>query len=244
MKNICLDDFIEFGWADKIRDCLRIQNERAKQVSLEEYRGNLDTIVGVDVSFSRDGLRLYAAACLLSYPSLKQIRASTWSGDVPFPYVEGFLAYREGAAMLQAIMSLGDEFDVLMVSGHGIAHERRCGVASHIGVLLGKPTIGVTKNAPGRGAPPKVQVGASKELFRDGTAVGALYRPDANHKFYVSVGHAIALDQSIDIVRHCFDPAVDDPAPVQAAHNLATAKKQEAAEVLDSAATLQERRQG
>jgi len=115
-------------WGHILESCRSIQARRASEVKLQSLGSKPRFIAGVDVSFSEDETRLFAAACVFDLDTDAVVAEATWQGDVSFPYVEGLLAFREGNAMVNAVRALTHEYDVLMISGHGIAHPRRCHV--------------------------------------------------------------------------------------------------------------------
>ncbi len=118
---------------------------------------------------------------------------------VDFPYVPGFLSFREAPAVIDAVRALVTWPDLLFVDGQGRAHPRRCGLASHIGVHLGVPTIGVAKSKlVGRYDEPGPERGAVSPLIDDGEVVGMVVRTKAGARpVFVSVGHLITLEEAV-----------------------------------------------
>jgi deoxyribonuclease V len=144
---------------------------------------------------------------------------------VEFPYIPTLLSFRELPAALAAIRTLKTQPDVFLVDAHGVAHPYGCGFASHLGLALGKPTIGVAKSMLfGQ----FVETGCEQFLVHDGKAVAAVLTTQKGAKpVYVSVGNLVSLRTGIRIVEHCARGA-RIPAPLVAAHKLATEKTHEA----------------
>lgn len=160
------------------------------------------TVAGVDVAYEGD--RLAAAAVVLDYPSLDIVDEAVVIGTAAFPYVPGLFAFREVPALLDALERLAVDPELLVCDGQGIAHPRRFGLASHLGVLTALPSLGVAKTPfigtfdrppPGRGA---------WTPMRDGTdVVGRVLRTQTGVKpVYVSVGHGVTLDDACRYVLH------------------------------------------
>ena len=110
----------------------------------ENVVASLENIAGVDVSFSQDN-QAVAAAVLLNRSPLKIIETSTQKVELLFPYIPGFLGFREADAMVSVLNRLEDDFDAVPVNGHGIMHPRGFGLASQVGLMIDRPTIGVAK---------------------------------------------------------------------------------------------------
>lgn len=122
----------------------RVQIELSKKVRIQPLQKDPSNIAAVDAAF--DGESVIAVACLFEYPSLLHIADAVAREKVRFPYVPGFLSFREGHAFISAIRKLKQTPDVILVDGQGIAHSVGCGIASHIGVLLDLPAIGCAKS--------------------------------------------------------------------------------------------------
>jgi deoxyribonuclease V len=187
-------------WPTSIAAAREIQERLAKKVRLGGGKRPPKLLAGVDAAFS--GNRVYAAACLFSFPSLKLVEEAVASMETQFPYVPGYLTFREGPAILQAVLSLGRRPDLILVDGQGIAHPRGIGSASHIGVLLGIPTIGCAKSRlVGESAEPGRKKGDWASLVFRGKIVGAVVRTREGVKpLFVSPGHRISRLRSVEIV--------------------------------------------
>ena len=161
------------------------------------------TVAGVDTHY-RDDLAL-AAVVTIRLADLETVDFATAVKRVSFPYIPGLLTFREGPAILDALNNLAIKPDLLMFDGQGIAHPRRFGLASHIGLLLDMPTIGCAKTLLwGRYKEPGTEKG-SYSLLKDGDeTIGAVVRTRSRVKpLFVSIGHRINLQDSIRIVLIC-----------------------------------------
>ena len=148
---------------------------------------------------------MLAVACLYRYPALSLAEETVAIREVSFPYVPGFLSFREGPAIIDAINKLTVKPDVILVDGQGIAHPKGMGIASHIGVLIDIPTIGCAKSRlVGEYKEPGFRKGAWSPLQYDGKVVGAVLRTrDHVRPLFVSPGHRVDLKTSIEIVLGC-----------------------------------------
>ncbi len=190
------------------------QIELSETVQVVELEHEAELIAGVDVSYV--GGAAYSAAVVMD-ESLEVLELSTAETRVEFPYVPGFFSYRELRPALKALQGLSD-YDVLMVNGHGLAHPRGFGLASHIGVETNKPTLGVARRLLcGELDDPD----AEETLIRHGgKAIGAKMTSPTGSPVYVSVGHLITLEACVEIVDACFlDHSL--PEPLMAAHRYA-----------------------
>lgn len=175
---------------------------------------------GVDVAYS-DNIGI-GTAVVLDYSTLEAIETSVATCPVTMPYVPTLLSFRELPPALAAIRRLKMQPDVFLVDAQGWAHPYRCGFACHLGLALGKPTVGVAKSR---------LIGEPKEidgrtlLFDKGKVIGEVVTKQKGTKpVYVSVGHMVSLETAVEIVRHCSRSRI--PEPTLKAHNLATETEQ------------------
>ncbi len=201
-------------------ELIRIQKEVSSRVIRDDELEEPETIAGCDISFSEDDYA-FASCVLFRYPELEQIESNTIKVEIDFPYIPTFLAFRELKPMLRAIK--GIDSDVYMVDSQGLAHPRRAGLASHLGVIIDKPTIGVAKSRLcGEAEEPDSEKGSYSLLRDDGEVIGAVVRTRTNVKpVYVSIGHRVNLDRAIEITLES-SPKYKIPEPIRAAHKLAT----------------------
>jgi len=192
-------------WPATAREAEEIQDRLRPLLDLRD-RGPLRprTIAGLDVAYERDGARgpsgrggrLAAAAVVLDAETLEVVEEATAAGTAAFPYVPGLLAFRELPALVEALRRLETTPDLLVCDGYGLAHPRRFGLACHLGVLTGLPSMGVAKT-PFVGAcdPPGERRGDAAPVRHDGEVVGRVLRTqDGVKPVFVSVGHRIGLD--------------------------------------------------
>lgn len=197
------------NWDLSVAEAMAQQAEMSKLVRAVNDFGTVNNVAGVDVGFEDENMTARAAVVVLAFPSLQPIASAIARRPVTFPYVPGLLAYRELPVVLDAFKQLQAEPDLLIVDGQGLAHPRRFGIACQLGILLDKPSIGCAKSIlVGRAAPTENRVGAWTPLIHRGETVGAAVRTKLNTKrginpVYVSLGHRIDLETSIDFVLRC-----------------------------------------
>jgi len=182
---------------------IALQRELAAKVIHKTAFGPVTTIAGVDASY-RDGIAR-AVVVAFNFPGLEILDYVTAERPVDYPYVPGLLSFREAPAVLDALERLSRTPDLLIFDGHGIAHPRRLGIASHVGVLVDKPSIGCAKRRlVGDYDEPARERGSYTYLHDDGDVVGAVVRTRTGVKpVFVSTGHRISLDAAIDVVLVC-----------------------------------------
>lgn len=163
------------------------------------------TIAGADVAYPGSMGKGAAALAVLQYPELNLLELRRHEDAPPMPYIPGLLSFREVPVVLGAWSKLSRRPDLLMVDGQGIAHPRRLGVASHIGLLLDMPAIGCAKSLLcGRHGPVGEKKGSWTELVDRGEVIGAVVRTKEKVKpVYVSVGHKVGLQTAIHWVLAC-----------------------------------------
>jgi deoxyribonuclease V len=178
-------------------------------------------VAGVDLAYA--GESAIGAAAVLDYTTLELVEQQTAKCTVRFPYVPTLLSFREIPAAVACIRKLKRQPDVFLVDGQGIAHPYRCGFASHLGVVLGKPTIGVAKS---RLIGKPVVVGGDVFLVDNDQIIGAVVTTKEGVKpVYVSIGHLTSLETAVKIVKHCVLHS-RIPEPTLQAHKIATAERQ------------------
>lgn len=189
-------------WAVSVQDAFRIQEELRQSIVLEGDPGVPGTIAGVDVSFSRRENLLHAAIVVLDADTLQPLEISTATQQSVFPYIPGLLSFREGPVVLEAYDGLASEPDVLMFDGQGIAHPRGLGLASHIGVLLDRPSIGCAKSRlVGEFKEPKQKRGSMRTLSYHSRKVGVVLRTKDNTKpLFISPGHRVSVEAAARLV--------------------------------------------
>lgn len=203
-----------------------IQTELARQVEHQDRFAGPDYVAGVDVGFEDQGQTTRAAVVLLTYPELVPVAERLVRRPTTFPYVPGLLSFREIPAVLQALQLLPRQADIILCDGQGVAHPRRLGIASHLGVLLDQPTIGVAKTRlTGRYTRTPTARGEWVPLTEGAETLGAVLCTRAAVKpVFVSTGHRIALASALDIVLICA-PRYRLPETTRRADRLASRRK-------------------
>ncbi len=195
---------VQHDWNLSPREAIELQQQLRSRVRLTfpAKMATLQRIAGVDISFNRKEPILYAALVILSFPDLAIIESYTSVKEVPFPYIPGLLSFREIPALWPLLEKAANRFDVLICDGQGIAHPRRFGLASHIGVLLNKPTIGCAKSRLiGEYQEPGIEKGSFSYLFDENEVIGAVVRTRRGVKpVFVSPGHLMDVDTAVNIV--------------------------------------------
>ena len=187
--------FTAFDSDEPLRKLAELQSTMAERIILDDPPGYIHSVAGVDAAYSGDDA--YAVCVVMdSEANVTESRSSITSA--PFPYVPGYLAFREAPAILSATRKASG-FDVLLVNGHGVAHPRGCGLATFVGLELDVPTIGVAR---------RMLVGDVEAegdhwapIVFEGVVVGAEIRDMEKAPVYVSTGHRMSLESSVEIVR-------------------------------------------
>lgn len=203
-----------------------LQRELAEQLEFRPLLCPIETVSGIDVSIKAGRAR--AAAVVLRYPSLLEIDHATAEIPVTYPYIPGLLTFREAPAALEALSMLATDPDVLIFDGQGYAHPRRLGLASHLGLLLNRSSIGCAKSRLcGTYAEPAAERGSTSALVDGDEVIGAVVRTRTDvSPVFVSAGHLIDLAQSVSLVLStCRGYRL--PEPTRRAHRLSTAWSQQ-----------------
>lgn len=182
----------------------------------------IELVAGADVHFPAKGMARGALA-VLSYPGFELVDSSVFDGPCAFPYVPGLLSFREIPSLLEAWRKLRRRPDLILCDGQGIAHPRGFGLASHLGLVLGVPTIGCAKSPLfGRFEEPGPNRGDEARIVDPkGRTIGSVLRTrDRTRPLYVSVGHLVSLRKAVSIVLSCAG-RYRIPEPLRRAHRLA-----------------------
>jgi deoxyribonuclease V len=186
-------------WDLSPAEAVALQRDLAPRVERADRIGAVRRVAGVDVGFEAGGRITRAAVAVLDYPSLALAETAIARVPTRFPYVPGLLSFREAPAVLAAFERLRGDVDLILYDGQGIAHPRRCGIASHVGLALDCPSIGVAKSRlVGEHRPPAARRGAWAPLRDAGETIGAVLRTRAGVKpVYVSIGHRVSLETAV-----------------------------------------------
>ncbi len=197
-------DPLDHGWNLSVGEAKAVQLELAARVERADRLGAVRTVAGVDVGYGR-GNPLKAAAVVLAFDGLEILETATAIVEAPFPYVPGLLSFREIPPVLAVLERLAIRPDLVLCDGQGIAHPRRFGLASHLGVLTGLPTIGVAKSRlVGAHGEPGMERGDWVPLMDKDETIGAVVRTRAGVKpVYISIGHRVSLETAIRFVLAC-----------------------------------------
>jgi deoxyribonuclease V len=190
------------SWPTTVAEARAVQEAMRGRVIAEGGPKALGRIAGVDVHYApRQGLA-WAAVAVFEGRTLELVETALAALPVRFPYVPGYLSFREAPAALAALKLLRRPPDLLLVDGQGMAHPRRCGLASHIGVLADTPTIGCAKSRLcGEHDEPAPASGACEPLRHKDEIIGKVVRTRAGTRpLYVSVGHRIGLEEAVRLV--------------------------------------------
>jgi deoxyribonuclease V len=211
------------SWHLAPAQAIALQERLAARVVRVDRVGRVRTVAGVDVGYDDASGRARAAVAVLSVPDLAPVGQAIAHVRVRFPYVPGLLSFREIPAVLAALRRLRMAPDLILCDGQGIAHPRRFGIASHLGLLLDRPTIGVAKTRlVGEHRAPPARRGAWMPLVDAGEVIGAVLRTRAGVKpLYVSIGHRVSLETAVRWVMACVT-RYRLPETTRRAHQLAS----------------------
>lgn len=202
----------------------RIQDEWREKISTTWEPIDVRRVAGVDVGMEGEMAR--AAVVVLSYPELSPLDQSLAQVPVTMSYIPGLLAFREAPAILAACEKLTSEPDLLIFDGQGLAHPRHFGIASHVGMILDKPSIGCAKSRLwGSHHEPPHEAGSYTHLYDGEEIIGAVLRTKTGvQPVYVSIGHKIDLPTAIQFTLSlCRGYRL--PEPIRYAHRLAEGEK-------------------
>jgi len=206
-----------------IQEAMESQKEMAKQIILKDQLKKVPTLIaGMDVSNNLfdPTQRIFAATVVLSYPKLAILETVTTVEVQKFPYISGFLGFREAPALIHTFEKLSLYPDLIMIDGNGINHPRGLGLASHLGVLLGIPTIGVAKNILiGRPAATlSEEIGSKVPIIYKGKTIAMMLRTKKRTRpIIISAGHFISLEMAVALVTNCIK-GYKLPEPTRQAH--------------------------
>lgn len=217
------------SWDLSPQEAAALQRELAARVRIVPPRWGDSTegliVAAADVSARRGSRRALAAVVAVKLPGLELLELSTAERELSFPYVPGFLSFREAPAILDAFERITVHVDALICDGHGLAHPRRFGLACHVGVLLDLPTVGCAKSRLcGEYKEPGPERGDSSPLELDGQEVGRVLRTRRGARpLYVSVGHMMDTASACALVLAC-TRNYRLPEPCRMAHRAASGR--------------------
>jgi deoxyribonuclease V len=220
------------SWEVSCREAIALQQRLAARVRVENLLAEeIRTVAGVDVSYQRHGDLFFAAVVVLRLADWTLVEEATAGRRVSFPYVPGLLSFRELPVVLEAFRRLKTVPDAVLVDGQGIAHQRRLGLASHLGLWLDLPTVGCAKSRLcGKHDSPGRNRGDRAPLLLDGDEVGTVLTTRQNVKpLFVSPGHKVDVATAAELALRCAI-RYRMPEPTRLAHHLANRCRRESAE--------------
>ena len=202
-----------------ITEATRLQLEMREALVLKPLEKDIKTIAGADISFNKYSTTVYAGIVVLSYPKMVLQSYSLVVSETTFPYVPGYLAFREVPPLMLAWQQLPEKPDVLILDGQGITHPRKMGIASHFGVLNTMPTIGCAKSMLyGKFDELGMEAFSSEPIFNKGELLGyALRTKKQVQPVYISPGNLITAEESLEVMKNCMGK-YRIPEPTRMAH--------------------------
>lgn len=193
------------SWELSPREAIALQRRLRTKIVTGDRLGPVRHVAGTDVGFENAGRVTRAAVAVLTFPALELADWAVIRQPTRFPYVPGLLSFREIPALLVALTRLRVRPDLVLCDGQGLAHPRRCGLASHLGLVAGFPTIGVAKSRlMGTYREPPQRRGAWTPLRDGGEIIGAVLRSRSHVKpIFVSIGHRVSLDTAVACTMAC-----------------------------------------
>ena len=209
------------SWDLSPTEAVSLQRQLRKKIVLTPFEGPIRHIGGADLSYNKGSDEFYAGIVVLDYKSMDVVAHSTVIRRAPFPYIPGLLSFREIPSLMEAWERLPFHPEVIAFDGHGIAHPRRMGIATHFGLLTDKPTIGCAKKRlTGKCEEPPLKCGAYTPILDGEETLGyVLCTKNGVKPVFVSPGHRIGFEQSREIMLHCAR-GYKIPEPTRQAHLL------------------------
>ncbi len=213
-------------WDLTPREAVALQKRLRASIRTDLGLDDVRFIAGVDVAYVRQTGESIATIALLSFPDLELVDHAAARLATPFPYIPGLLSFREIPPILEAVRRLDRAFQLLFVDGHGQAHPRRFGIASHLGLWLNQPTIGIGKSRlVGEYEEPGMDRGARTELLHREEVIGKVLRTRTAVKpIFVSIGYGLPLEVCVDWTLRV-TPRFRLPEPIRHADRLAALNK-------------------
>lgn len=225
IKNNCVADIQRFLYTDfktnfPLKELVKEQKTLSKKVLLKDDFSEIETVAGVDVAYNRN--LAYGACVVYDYHNKKIVEEATIKTNVEFPYIPTFLSYRELPIIEKLVKKLKSHPTVFMIDGNGILHPLKFGIASHAGVKLNIPTIGVAKTLLlGNVVRDLKFAGDFSEIIHNNETLGyALKSSQKANPTYISPGHKVSFKTALEIVKHFCKHKI--PEPIRSAHLLAT----------------------
>lgn len=212
-------------WDLSTKEAINLQNKLSDKIITNDLHPDIDDIsyvAGCDISFNRNSKRGYAVVVILSYPDFEIVDKSFYVADALMPYIPGLLSFREAPLLLEAFKKINTIPDIVMYDGQGYAHPRRMGLATHMGIITGIPSIGCAKSlfVGDYDALINPEKGEYSELIHNGEKIGCvLYTRKSCKPVFVSVGHKVSLNFALEFTLSC-SLKYKIPEPTRRAHLL------------------------
>jgi len=215
------------SWNVSPNQAIEIQKNLRSKIIIERPQQEFHLIAGADISFDKGSDVVYAGVVVLRLPELREVALATAVTTVKFPYIPGLLSFRESPPVLEAWEKLKVQPDVVMIDGQGLAHPRRFGIASHLGLLLDLPSVGCAKSLlVGKYEEPPIPAGSYSHLIDKDETIGvALRTRDGISPVFVSIGHKMDLESAIALVMKCTH-GYRIPEPIRQAHLVVNALRE------------------
>ncbi len=193
------------AWDVSPKEAIAIQESLLDRLVLHDDFGEINTVAGVDVGFEKNNTITRAAIAVLDFETLELKESVIARKPTTFPYIPGLLSFREIPAVLEAMLKLSLVPDLLLCDGQGIAHPRRLGIATHLGILTDIPSVGVAKSRlVGSHADVAKEKGEHVPLMHQSEQIGVVLRTRTNVKpLFISPGHRVGMESAIRLVMKC-----------------------------------------
>lgn len=203
----------------ELKELIDIQNSLKQKIVIKPFKKDFSLALAVDSSYSKKLDKIISVAIIYDKREKKVTERQYSIGNVTFPYIPGFLSFREIDNTLKAVKTIKTSYEIIIVDGQGMAHPRNFGFASHLGVILDKPTIGCAKSRlVGEFKDPENFKGAFSYLYQNSDKIGAVLRTKKDTKpLFISPGHMIDIDSSIEVILQLTDK-FRLPEPIRSAH--------------------------
>ena len=210
---------IAYEWPAYRDEAMAIVEETIPRVAIQAGAPEPKLIAAVETDYGTGGEILYGGAVVTTFPEFRFVERALYFEQVTFPYYPGLLFFREGQIIINALAKLQTEVDLIIVSGHGLAHPSFCGAACHVGVAFDRPTIGCARRLlAGEHRPLEDIKGSAQPINLRGREVGVAYRSKDNVKpIFISPAHKCDLTFARDIIVRCLGE-YRLPEPLRLAH--------------------------
>jgi len=215
------------SWKVTPKEAVQIQLRLRDRVEVSDRFGKICTVAGADIALDLERKIAMAGVIVYSYPEMKEIERVWAKRPLTFPYVPGLLSFREIPTLTAAFAKLKHRPDLVFVDGHGFAHPRRMGIASHLGMVLDCPTVGCAKSVLcGEAEEPANEVGAVSELTHKEEVIAIALRSRAGcQPIYISTGHRVSLESAVKFALSVLD-GLRVPRPTREADRFVGKMKQ------------------